>query len=174
MRLLTFLLAFLQLAGCNNEADPRFPENQRIDGPLEVGRDWQAIEFSPPLVVNRNGLQGLHFVVDEKLYRPNSHYDIDDYANQSNLRRNDGVLIKPEVILIGENGEEFVPMAVSNTHLYAGGLTIGFGTFGGQFSPAPVYPEGIQEFKAMRIRSNVPFTAHYLEWRMDIPFPDPD
>lgn len=169
---LTLLGLTLQLLGCGAGTPPGFPEDQLIHRRLEIGTAWQTIEFSRPLLLNRKGLQHLHLVVDHTLYLPNSHYNIKDLPNQSNLRRNDGVLVKPEIILIGDNNEEFAPFAVSNTHLYAGGLTIGFGTYDGHYAPAPPWPEGIRAFKAMRIRSNEPFTVHYLEWRMDTPFPN--
>ncbi|MCC5811252.1 MAG: hypothetical protein JJU06_12855 [Ectothiorhodospiraceae bacterium] len=153
------------LVGC--DAGVGFPEDQRLEGPFEITNEWQEIEFDAPLRINREGSQGFHFEVDETRYRPNSHFDLEDRPNQANLRRTDGVLVKPEVILIGDNGERVELQAVSNIHLYAGGLTVGFRTYVDHSSPSPPFPDGITAFRAVKVRSNEPFTAEYLRWRVD-------
>jgi hypothetical protein len=167
MRLLVLLLLITQLIGCNRNTAGAFPENQHIDGPFEIGTEWQTIRFAVPLKVDHSATQGLHLFVDRQLYLPNSHYDIHDTPNQSNLRRNDGVLIKPEVRLVGPSGDHVTLTAVSNIHFPNGELTIGFGTFAGQYAFPPPFPEVITEFTAVQVRSNEPFIASSLQWRID-------
>ncbi|MCH8504962.1 MAG: hypothetical protein LAT50_11640 [Ectothiorhodospiraceae bacterium] len=157
--------ALFALSGCDTGAG--FPEDQRMEGPFEITGEWQRIEFDRPLRINREGSQGFHFEVDETRYRPNRHFDVEDRPNQANLRRNDGVLVKPEVVLIGDNGERVELRAVMNIHLYAGGLTVGFAMYEDHFSPSPPFPDRITAFRAVEVRSNEPFTAEYFRWRMD-------
>lgn len=164
MRALLLLLTAL-LAGCGNGYD--FPEDRRIDGPFQITTDWQTIRFDRPLRINREGLQALHIVVDQELYDPNNIYDLEDKANHFNLRRTDGVLVRPEVVLIGDNGQELTVFPISNMGLYSGGLTIGFSTYIDHHTPSPPFPEGIKSFQAVRVRSNEPFEALYLRWRMN-------
>jgi len=114
--------------------DVNFPEDQRVEGPFEITTDWQTVKFDVPLAVNREGLQRLHLVVDDERYTSNSEHDLSDLPNQANVRREDGVLIKPEVVLVGANGEEVPLRARANTSLYEGGLTIGFSTYDGHRS----------------------------------------
>jgi len=159
------LVALLLLANCTGE--PGFPEDQRIEGPFQITTEWQTIHFDRPLVINREGFQGLHFAVDSNLYDANSNYDLEDMPNQANLHRTDGVVVKPEVVLIGDNGEEVRVQARSNIFLYAGGMTVGFGPHIDNFTPPPHYPESIHAFRAVRVRGNHPFVANHLQWLMD-------
>ena len=152
------------ISGCGSHG---FPEDRRIGGPFQITTDWQTIRFDPPLRINREGLQVLHFVVDQELYDPNNMYDIEDTTNHFSLRRTDDVLVRPEVVLIGDNNQEVVVSPISNIRLFSGGLTIGFSTYIDHFTPSPPFPEGISTFQAMRVRSNEPFEAQYLYWRMN-------
>jgi len=105
------------ISGCGSHG---FPEDRRISGPFQITTDWQTIRFDPPLRINREGLQVLHFVVDQELYDPNSMYDIEDTANHFSLRRTDDVLARPEVVLIGDNGEDVTVFPMSNIGLFSG------------------------------------------------------
>lgn len=163
-RFLPAVCFVLLLAGC--QSDPGFPEDQTIDGPFHIDSEWHVIQLDAPLKVNREGLQRLHLVVDRDLYDPNNNFD-DDLPDLFNLRRSDGVLVKPEVVLIGDEGQEVSLRARANTYLYSGGVTVGLSTYKDHYSQAPPFPESIRFFRAIRIRSNEPLVAEQLQWRVD-------
>ncbi|MBI3897374.1 MAG: hypothetical protein HY308_03650 [Gammaproteobacteria bacterium] len=171
MRFAFFTVILLLSLGCqprdNRYPEDQFPEDQHVVGPFNITSEWQTITFSKPLAINREGSQSFNFVVDRDRYVPNSEYQIEDIPNQANLRRRDGVLVKPEVVLIGDNGQEVLVTAVSNTWLNVGGLTIGFSMLINPDTPSPPFPEAISAFRAVRVRSNEPFTANYLWWWVD-------
>lgn len=162
----------------------QFPEEQIIRKEFEVTDQWQTITFEKPLQIKRNGIMGLHLAVDKQLYittmldhplNPKSNKrgcTVNDFC----LRRlSDGVLIKPEVFLIGDNGAK-VRISPAG-HLYPnfdkGIITIALRTFKDSNSPPPPFPMGIRAFKAMRIRSSEPFLVKYLYWNVDqYPFND--
>gem|GEM_PF-1854173 len=160
------LAGLLILVGCGGGAE--FPENQRMPGTVEVTTDWQEITFDSPLEVNRDGVQSLHFVVDGERYTPNSSHDIEDHRNHFNLRRDDGALVKPDVVFIAGNGEKVRVRPVINLILNDGRLTTGFGTYAGQYASPPPFPDNVESFQAVRFRSNEPFTAEELRWRVDV------
>lgn len=162
VKMLAAGFSLLLLAGC--QGDPGFPEDQRIDGPFEIGLEWQTITFADPLEINEEGFQRLHIVVDSELFASNFDYENEDRSNLFNLRRNDGVLVKPEVVLIGDNDQKVRLVPTGTTSLYTGGLTVGLSMFKDYVSPAPPFPKGIQHFEAVQLRSNEPFPAEYLQW----------
>lgn len=155
----------------------QFPEEQVIKKELEVTTQWQTITFKKPLRINRKGLMGLHLAVDKRLYIPS----IVDHplnpkcnkpkcaANAFCLRRlSDGVLIRPDVVLIADNGVEIVVKSAG--HLYPffdrNVITMALRASNGAKS-SPRFPEGIRTFNALRIRSTEPFVVRYLYWIVD-------
>ena len=156
----------------------QFPEDQVIKKEFEVTTQWQTIIFQKPLRINRQGLMGLHLAVDQEPYistmddhplNPECNTP-DCVVNAFCLRRlSDGVLIRPEAILIGDNGVEV--RVRSDGHLYPYFdkhiMTIALRTFKDADSPPPEFPVGIKAFTAMRIRSTAPFLVRYLYWNVD-------
>ncbi len=161
------ILIFLTgIQGCDAGND--FPENRKIPGPIEIGRAWKVIEVDEPLEINREGLQGLHIVVDPENFSSNSDHS-DELSNDSehlfDLRNSDNELIVPEVVMVASDGTEVRLGSTSNIYLYEGGLTVGMGMVPESiYKPSPPFPEGVNSFKSFRIRSDAPFTAEYLWW----------
>ena len=158
-------LLVLLLAGCQGSTE--FPEDQRIEGPFEIGPEWQTVTFEKPLELNKEGDQQLHIVVDENLFTSNSDHEAVTRETYFYLRNSAGVLIEVDMVAVGDNNE-LVPLTPSSTvALYTGGLTIGFGMFEDESSPPPPFPADIEYLKAVHIRSEVPFSAEYLRWSVD-------
>jgi hypothetical protein len=155
-----------------------FPQNQVIKNELRVTTKWQTVTFEQPLRINRRGTMGLHLVVDQAPYIST----MDDsplnpecnkpecYKNAYSLRRlSDGALVRPEAVLIGDNGEEVIVRPEG--HLYPSFdkhvITVILATFKDVNSPSPPFPEGIKTFTSMRIRGTTPFLVRYLWWKVD-------
>ena len=166
MALLTLLLA-----GCIGPYT--WPEDQDdvANGPVEVTNEWQVLCFREPLQISEEAAQQLRLALDGKRFEPNLRYDQDDYANQFNPRRDDGVLIRPEILLVGDTGEEVRVYGMTSLGVRDGSLVLGFGPHDGNFddfvSPLPEIPDDIEQFEALRIRSNEPFTIEALHWSVD-------
>ncbi|MBI5552158.1 MAG: hypothetical protein HY911_11685 [Desulfobacterales bacterium] len=156
----------------------KFPEDQVIKKELHVTTQWQTITFEKPLKINRQGIMGLHLVVDKEPYI--STIDVHPLNPECNtpdcaidaacLRRlSDGALVRPEAVLIGNNGVEV--SIRPNGHLYPffdhHVMTMSLGTFKDVNSPPPDFPESIQSFTALRLRATEPFTVRYLWWQVD-------
>lgn len=153
------------------DAQSGFPEDRKIAGPIEVGREWKVIEVDQPLEINREGLQGLHIVVDPDEFTSNSDHE-DELSNHPDhffdLRNHSGELVVPEVVMVAPDGTQVELGSISNIYLYEGGLTVGMGMVSGNvYKPSPLFPEGIASFSSFRVRSNVPFTAKYLWWMVE-------
>jgi hypothetical protein len=156
----------------------RFPQDQVIKKEILVTTQWQTIKFEKPLQINRRGTMGLHLVVDQAPYistmddsplnpecnRPECA--IDAYC----LRRlSDGALVRPEAVLVGDNGEKVKVRPTG--HLYPffdkHVMTVILRTFKDINSPSPPFPAGIKTITSMRIRSTTPFLVRYLWWTVD-------
>ena len=165
------VLLGLPLVGCR---DPHtWPEDQDnlVDGPLDVTAEWQTVTFDDPLQITEEGRQRLHLALDGERFEPNHEYDPEDYPNQFNPRRDDGVLIQPDIFLVGDNGDEVRIYGTGQRLGDFGRRILAFGTHDGNFedavSPLPEIPDDIKEIEALRIRSNEPFTIEALHWSVD-------
>jgi hypothetical protein len=121
---------------------------------------------------------GLHLVVDQTSYistlddhplNPECN-EPECFINAACLRRlSDGALVRPEAVLVGDNGEEVKVRPAG--HLYPSFdkhvMTVILRTFKDVNSPSPPFPKGIKAFTAMRIRSTTPFLVRYLWWKVD-------
>lgn len=170
--------SFGQWAGHPSKSTPPFPENRIIKKTLKVTARWQTITFEKPLLINRKGLMGLHLAVDRQLYISTmSNHPLNPKCSQpgcaSNafcLRRlSDGALIRPEAILIGDNGVEVKVRPAG--HLYPNSdkdiITMALRTSKDAHSVALPFPRSIKAFKAIRIRGTEPFMVRYLYWKVD-------
>ncbi|MCH8497797.1 MAG: hypothetical protein LAT63_04940 [Marinobacter sp.] len=158
------------LVGCGDASDYRgFPQDQSVEGPFAIAAPWQVIEFEQPLQINASGTHGLHLLVDGARYASNGMIDPSADAEHQTvlLRLSDNTLVRPEVILIADNGEEVALSPTSNLWPITGGVTVGFSLDAGVFEPAPSFPDTIQEFTALRIRSDETIDVHYILWRVD-------
>jgi hypothetical protein len=155
-----------------------FPEEQVIKKKFQVTTQWQTITFEKPLRINRKGLMGLHLAVNKHPYMSTTDdhpLNLDcskaEYAeNAFSLRRlSDGVLVRPEAILIGDNGIEVKvrPSGHLNPYCDENIITMDLRAIMDINSPATPFPESITAFKALRIRSTAPFTVQYLWWSVD-------
>lgn len=156
----------------------QFPEDQIIRKEYEVTTQWQTITFEKPLQINRKGLMGLHLAVDKRIYISTM---VDHPLNPACtkpgcainafcLRRlSDGVLIRPEAILIADNGVEVKVRPDGHLYPYFNKniITMALRTFKDANSHALPFPKGIKAFKAMRVRSTEPFQIRYLYWNVD-------
>ncbi|MFC4259146.1 hypothetical protein ACFOZ5_08910 [Marinobacter lacisalsi] len=171
MRLLSIVILAIgiNIQGC--EAKNNFPENQKIPGPIEIGSQWQVIELDEPLQINREGVQGLHIVVDPDEFSSNFTYGDDlsnDLDHYFDLRNESGELVAPEVVIVAQDGTEIELSPISNIGLDEGGLTVGMGLRAGDIrEPSPPFPEGVKSFTSFRVKSDVPFTAEYLWWLVE-------
>lgn len=160
--------------GLNN----KFPQNQVVRKELRVTTEWQTITFEKPLQFNRKGSMGLHLVVDQAPYistmddHPlNPECDKPEcYKDAYSLRHlSDGALVRPEDVLVGDNGVEVTVRPEG--HLYPSFdkhvMTVILGTFKDVNSSSPPFPKGIRSFVSMRIRSTAPFLVRYLWWSVD-------
>jgi len=156
----------------------KFPEEQVIKKELRVTTRWQTVIFEKPLQINRKGTMGLHLVVDQAPYIST----MDDhplnpecnkpecYKNAYSLRRlSDGALVRPEVVLVGDNGVEVTirPEGQLYPSFDKHSMTVALRTFKDVNSPSPPFPKGIRSFISMRIRSTAPFLVRYLWWSVD-------
>lgn len=164
MRYLFVSLVFLLLQGCDN---PRFPQDQLLPGPFHFDSQWQLINFDPPLQINREGGQDLHLLVDKTRYEP---HVADRWPHQASLQRSDGTLVLPEVVLIGDRGQEVKMGADTFMSPYdVAGITLGFSNYDPVYDEKPKpFPQEIQFFSAVRIRSNEPLDVKLLGWRVDV------
>ncbi len=161
-----------------NSDNIKFVEEQVIKKEFHVTTRWQTITFEKPLQINRQGLMGLHLVVDQEPYistidKDPRNLDCSDAEYQKNAfslrRRSDGVLVRPEAVLVGDNGIEVTVRPDGHLYPYFDKhvMTMALRTFKDVDSPSPPFPEGIQFFTAMRIRSTEPFLVRYLLWLVD-------
>jgi hypothetical protein len=155
-----------------------YPEDQVIIKEFEVTTQWQTITFEKPLRINRHGLMGLHLAVDQAPYISTTdddprNLDCSDAEYQKNAfslrRRSDGVLVRPEAILIGDNGVEVKVRPTGHLYPYSDKsiMTMALRRFKDINSPPPPFPKGIKAITAMRIRSTEPFLVRYLYWNVD-------
>jgi hypothetical protein len=155
----------------------KFSEDQIIKKKVQVTTQWQTIAFEKPLKINREGVMGLHLPVIRHPYistmwdHPlNPECNLPECAiGAFCLRRlSDGELVRPEAVLVGDNGEEVRVRPVGHLHPFFDKniITVVLGTFALNDYPPP-FPEGIKAFTAMRIRSTEPFVAQYLWWKVD-------
>jgi hypothetical protein len=155
-----------------------FPQDQVIKKELRVTTQWQTVTFEKPLRINRRGTMGLHLVVDQAPYIST----MDDsplnpecnkpecYKNAYSLRRlSDGALIRPEAVIVGDNGVEVTIRPEGHLYPYFDKhvMTVILATFKDVNSPSPPFPDGIKTFTSMRIRSTTPFLVRYLWWKVD-------
>ncbi|MFZ1986534.1 MAG: hypothetical protein WAU91_19145 [Desulfatitalea sp.] len=155
-----------------------FPEDQVIKKEIQVTTQWQTITFEKPLKINRQGLMGLHLVVDRAPYistmdthplNPECNTPdcvIDAYCL---LRLSDGAIVRPEAVLVGDNGVEVNVRSLGHLYPYCDThvMTMALRTFKDVDSPPPDFPESIQAFTALRIRGTEPFVVRYLWWSVD-------
>jgi hypothetical protein len=148
------------------------PEGRIIQKALNVTPLWQTVTFEKPLRINQKGLMGLHLAVDNELYISTMvDHPLNPECTKAEcaaeafcLRRlSDGVLIRPEVTLIADNGVE-VKLRPAG-HLYPffdrHVITVAMRAFNHTNAFPPPLPK---TFKAMRIRSTEPFEVRYLYW----------
>ncbi len=156
----------------------KFPEDQVIKKEVRVTTRWQTITFEKPLQINRQGLMGLHLAVDQEPYISTTdndprNLDCSDAEYQKNAfslrRRSDGVLVRPEAVLVSDNGVEVKVRPTGHLYPYFDKhvMTIALRTFKDMDSPPPDFPESIQGFTVLRIRSTAPFVIRYLWWKVD-------
>ncbi len=156
-----------------------FPEDQVVKKEIRVTTQWQTIAFEKPLKINRQGIMGLHLVVDQEPYistmdthplNPECNTP-DCYIDAFCLRRlSDGAIVRPEAVLVGDGGVEVNVRPFGHLYPYCDRhvMTMALRTFKDVDSPSPPFPEGIQAFKAMRIRGTEPFVVRYLWWSVDM------
>jgi len=157
----------------------KFPEDQVIKKEVQVTPQWQTIAFEKPLQINRQGIMGLHLVVDQEPYistmdtHPlNPECNTQECAiNAFCLRRlSNGAVVRPEAFLIGDNGVEVSVRPTGHLYPYCDKhvMTMALTTFKDTNSPIPDFPESIKTFTALRIRSTEPFVVRYLWWKVDV------
>ena len=156
----------------------KFPEDQVIKKELQVTTQWQTVTFEKPLLINRRGTMNLHLVVDQAPYISTTdddprNLDCSDAEYQLNAfslrRRSDWALVRPEAVLMGDNGVEV--KVRPDGHLYPSFdkhvMTVALGYVKDINAFVPPFPEGIKTFTSMRIRSTTPFLVRYLWWSVD-------
>lgn len=130
----------------------KFPEEQIIKEQFEVTTKWQTISFEKPLKINRDGLMGFHLVVDQEPYISTmDEHPLNPECNEAGceinafcLRRfSAGTIVRPEVVLIGDNGEEVKVQPDGHLNPYSDKsiMTIALRTFKDVNSP-PTISEG--------------------------------
>ena len=156
----------------------RYTEDAIIQKEFEVTTQWQTITFEKPLQINRKGLMGLHLAVDKRLYI-STMFEQPQKAvcsksgcatNAFCLRRlSDGKLIRPEAILIGNNGIVVKVMPAGNLYpnFDKNVITIALRKLKDNCAPPQPFPKSIKAFKAIRIRSTESFHVRYLFWNVD-------
>jgi hypothetical protein len=156
----------------------RLPEEQIIKKEFEVTTQWQTITFENPLQINRNGLMGLHLAVDLQLYISTMYnHPLNPECTKTGcainafcLRRlSDGTLIRPEAILVGDNGSEVKIRPAGHLYPYFDKkvITMALRAYEDADSLPPPFPKGVKAFKALRIRSTAPFRVKFLYWNVD-------
>ena len=154
-----------------------FPEDQVIKKEFQVTTHWQTITFQTPLKINRQGHMGLHLAVDQDPYistmddhplNPDCNKPecaVDAYS----LRRLcDGALVRPEAVLVGDNGVETKIRPTGHLYPYCDKNIRTINLRKSLFpTPQPGFPPGIESFTAMRIRSTEPFLVRYIWWQVD-------
>ncbi len=156
----------------------QFPEEQVIKKEIQVTTQWQTITFDQPLKINRQGLMGLHLVVDKAPYISTmATHPLNPECNTPEcfidafcLRRlSDGVLVRPEAVLVGDDGTDVNVQATGHLYPYWDPhvMTVDLRMFKDVNSFPPDFPEGIQAFTALRIRATEPFVVRYLYWNVD-------
>jgi hypothetical protein len=167
-----------QAVGSPPKSALKFSEDQIIRKAFDVTTQWQTLTFDPPLQINRKGLMGLHLAVDKNLYISTMvNHPLNPECKKPGcainafcLRRlSDGVLIRPEAVLIGDNGAEIKIRPAGHLYPYfdKGVITIALRAFNDASSPPPPFPKGIKAIRAVRIRSTAPFRVSYLYWNVD-------
>jgi hypothetical protein len=155
-----------------------FPEEQIIRKAFEVTRQWQTFTFEIPLQINRKGLMSLHLAVDKQLYISTMvNHPLNPECNKPGcainafcLRRlSDGVLIRPEAVLVADNGVEVKVRPAG--HLYPNFdknvITLALRACKDAYSHPLPFPKGIKTIKAIRIRGTEPFQIKFLYWNVD-------
>lgn len=154
-------------AGCSG--DDRFPDDQKIEGPWKIPNDKEkVIEFNPALETSSAGLQGLYLLVDSRKYKEGQ--DTEEATETYFFPRTKGeeTLLKPEVVLIAENGDEIeLSPGAYNYARDESLLGVGFGPSPKKGEIATSFSDHADSYIAVRIRSNRPFSLKKLQWKMD-------
>ena len=166
-----------QAMGSPSKSAFKLSEGQIIRKAFDVTTQWQTLTFDTPLQINRKGLMGLHLAVDKGLYISTMvNHPLNPECKKPGcpinafcLRRlSDGALIRPEAVLIGDNGVEVKVRPAGHLYPYfdKNVITIALRTFNKAHSLPPPFPKGVKAITAVRIRSTAPFRVSYLYWNV--------
>ncbi|MEQ6884584.1 hypothetical protein [Salicola sp. Rm-C-2C1-2] len=149
------------LSGC--DTSNHYPQYQKLKGPWQITSKETTIKLDRPLELNPEGSQLLYLTVNSDRYDPYNNMDIPEHYYD--LKRNDGVIIIPEVTVLANTGEAF--------ELEAGGnmrpphYPVGKGFYNDPESlKDPEYPENVQSFHTLKLSSNRPFTVNSIIWKV--------
>lgn len=157
-------VATVTLACCQQTTAPT---DQMIQGPFKLTTEWQTFALDKPLMVIPH-IQKAQLLLPEDNYEYVTIYDSESryvsFGKDRLKRLADHHIIKPEVILVTRQGQEF-----RTNHNGGGGnthknseffLTMGFGAGS---KKGIYYPEGT-EFVALKMRANTSVEIPYIAW----------
>jgi len=160
-------VATVTLACCQQTAVPTAPTDQTLQGPFKLTTEWQTFALDKPFMV-------IPHSQDVRLLLPGDDYEyVTIYGSESRYvslprsrlkRLADHHIIKPEVILVTRQGQEFRTSYSSRgsyTHKNFGFMMLL--SFGIDSKRGIYYPEGT-EFVALKMRANTPMEIPYIEW----------
>jgi len=161
----------LILTGCGAGQD--FPEDRWIDGPWPVSDEWKTISFSEPLLINEKGWQNLYLIVDGERFKRRHINTMQEMTPEELAReyllehRREGWLLEPEVLAVSQDGKELLLKAGADFEPQETSAIVatGYTESGGLYEPP--WPKPMEAIKAIRVRSERPFTIQAVRWNMD-------
>lgn len=159
------LFAFI-LSGCSSsEAQKKSPTDRVIEGPFVFTTEWTEIKFDPPLEIAPH-FQEINLMLGDQ-YQPDEVQQDEIYNFPYGYKdKNTGEIVRPEVILFTDKGEEYTTKVTSGG---GGWKKIDQGVFsqigyGPEGDPEQyLYPKGTKIVSA-KIRSNVKINVEHLYW----------
>ena len=149
------------LGGC--DTSNHFPQYQKLEGPWRITEEEATIKLDQPLELNPEGSQTLYLTVDSSRYEPYQNIEIPEHY--SDLKREDGVIIIPEVTVVANTGEAFELESATNMRPPHNPVGVGFYNEPEHWKD-PEYPENVQSFHTLKLSSNRPFTVNSIIWKV--------
>jgi len=166
---LWLLLPLLTACGVGQD----FPEDRWVEGPWTITNEWRTLIFSEPLEIDDEGWQNLYLVVDGDQFK-RRNLDLKQDMTEKEIaqipllkHRTQEWLLDPEVVAISQDGAEFElkPGNQFESHGTSTRVATGYSESGGFYNPP--WPDSTDSIRAIRIRSDHPFTVEAIRWHMD-------
>ncbi|MGH1487169.1 MAG: hypothetical protein ACRBCI_13225 [Cellvibrionaceae bacterium] len=160
------LISLILVSGCFADNNiPQAPANQLIKGQFTIDTEWKTIELDKPLTALPH-IQRVEILLDEDGYVKVGNVSKDEFniMNSGYKQVATDAIIRPELILIDDQGKEFRATMKSIGYREVDSEFYNFLSYGTNSNKNIFYFPKDAEFVAIKLRSNVVVQAEYLYW----------